>query len=82
MPRHTADQQWHLPAGHGTLSPGHGQVPARCRRPITVVDLAADINLPVGVVWVLLSDRSQHGIIRVLPTPRGPVTSERLLRDV
>jgi len=64
------------------LGPEHRQILARCGRPITVVDLASDVDLPVGVVRVLLSDLSQHGIIRVLATPRGPVTNERLLRDV
>jgi hypothetical protein len=47
-----------------------------------VVDLASDIDLPVGVVRVLLSDLSQYGALRVVATPRGPVTNERLLRDV
>jgi hypothetical protein len=46
------------------------------------VGLASGIDLPVGVVRVLLSELSQHGIIRVLATPRGPVTDERLPRDV
>ena len=64
------------------LSPEHRQIMARSGRPITVVDLASDIDLPVGVVRVLLSDLSQHGIVRVLTAPRGPVTNERLLRDV
>ncbi len=64
------------------LGPEHRQILARCHRPITVVDLASDIDLPVGVVRVLLSDLRQHGIVRVLATPRGPVTNERLLRDV
>jgi hypothetical protein len=36
-----------------------------------VVDLAADIDLPVGVVRVLLSGLSQHGIIRVPPDAEG-----------
>jgi hypothetical protein len=64
------------------LSPEHRQILSLCRRPITVVDLASDIDLPVGVVRVLLSDLSQHGMIRILATPRGPVTNERLLKDV
>jgi hypothetical protein len=64
------------------LGPEHRQILAQCGRPITVVDLASDIDLPVGVVRVLLSDLSQHGMIRVLAKPRGPVTNERLLRDV
>ena len=69
------------PAGF-RLTPEHRQILGLCRRPITVVDLASDIDLPVGVVRVLLSDLSQHGILRILGTPRGPVTNERLLRDV
>jgi len=71
----------HPPAGL-RLGPEHRQLLARCRRPVTVVDLASDIDLPVGVVQVLLGDLSEYGIVRVLATPRGPVTNERLLREV
>jgi Protein of unknown function (DUF742) len=64
------------------LGPEHRQLLARCRRPVTVVDLASDVDLPVGVVQVLLGDLTEYGIVRVLATPRGPVTNERLLREV
>ena len=64
------------------LGPEHRQLLARCRRPVTVVDLASDVDLPVGVVQVLLGDLGEYGIVRVLATPRGPVTNERLLREV
>jgi Protein of unknown function (DUF742) len=64
------------------LDPEHRKLLARCRRPVTVVDLASDVDLPVGVIQVLLSDLSEYGIVRVLATPRGPVTNERLLREV
>jgi hypothetical protein len=64
------------------LGPEHRQILVRCRRPITVVDLASDIDLPVGVVRVLLSDLSEYGIVRIQGAIRGPVTNERLLRDV
>jgi len=64
------------------MSPEHRQILALCWEPMTVVDLASDIDLPVGVVRVLLGDLNQHGMIRILATPRGPVTNERLLRDV
>jgi predicted Rossmann fold nucleotide-binding protein DprA/Smf involved in DNA uptake len=64
------------------MSPEQRRILALCREPTTVVDLASDIDLPVGVVRVLLSDLSQHGMIRILATPRGPVTNERLLKDV
>ena len=64
------------------LGPEYRQLLARCRRQVTVVDLASDVDLPVGVVQVLLGDLSEYGIVRVLATPRGPVTNERLLREV
>jgi hypothetical protein len=60
----------------------HRKILSRCRQPTAVVDLASDIDLPVGVVRVLLSDLSQCGAVTVLASPRGPVTNERLLRDV
>jgi Protein of unknown function (DUF742) len=70
-----------LPAD-ARLNREHRRVLSRCRWPITVVDLASDIDLPVGVVRVLLSDLSQYGALRVVASPSGPVANERLLRDV
>jgi len=70
-----------LPAG-ARLNPEHRRILSRCDQPITVVDLASDTNLPVGVVRVLLSDLTQWGAMTVLSAPRGPVTDERLLREV
>ena len=64
------------------LSPEHRQILSVTRHPVTVVDLASDIELPVGVVRVLLSDLADHGMLQVLPARRGPVTDTRLLRDV
>jgi Protein of unknown function (DUF742) len=64
------------------LNREHRRILSHCRQPITVVDLASDIDLPVGVVRVLLSDLSEYGMLRVVATPRGPVKNERLLRDV
>ena len=60
----------------------HRRLLARCRSPITVVDLASDASLPVGVVRVLLSDLARWGTVRVVQSPRGRVTDERLLMDV
>jgi Protein of unknown function (DUF742) len=64
------------------LSPEHRQILSSCRRPITVVDLASDIDLPVGVVRVLLGDLAGYGMLQILPVTRGPVTDTRLLRDI
>ena len=64
------------------LSREHRRLLSRCHQPVTVVDLASDIDLPVGVVRVLLSDLRQYGVLRVVATPPGSVTNDRLLRDV
>jgi Protein of unknown function (DUF742) len=70
-----------LPAGT-RLSREHRRLLSHCRQPVTVVDLASDIDLPVGVVRVLLSDLSQYGAVRVVAPPGGQGTNDRLLRDV
>jgi hypothetical protein len=71
------------PADGLPLGPEHRQILARCRRrPVTLVDLAADVDLPVGVVQVLVSDLSEHGMVRVSATPRRPAANARLLREV
>jgi hypothetical protein len=64
------------------LSREHRRLLSHCHQPVTVVDLASDIDLPVGVVRVLLSDLRQYGALRVVATSPGPVTNDRLLRDV
>lgn len=64
------------------LSPEHRQLLARCRRPAALVDLACDVDLPVGVVRVLLGDLHEHGFIRVLDAPAAPGADQRLLNEV
>jgi hypothetical protein len=64
------------------LAPEHRQVLAHCQRPVAVVDLASEVDLPIGVVRVLLSDLSEHGIVEVVTAVQGRVTSRRLLNAV
>jgi hypothetical protein len=72
-----------LPPPPGSrLTSEHHRILERCLYPVTVVDLASDVDLPVGVVRVLLGDLRQDQMIRILATPRGRVTSEHLLKDV
>ncbi len=64
-------------------SPEQRQILSLCGRPVTVADLASDLDLPVGVVRVLVGDLAQHGLVKVAATkPAGPAASERLLREV
>ena len=51
------------------LGPEHRRILSLCRRPTPIVDLTSEIDLPLGVV-------------RVLSTQKQPVTDERLLRMV
>jgi hypothetical protein len=71
----------HPQVGPG-LGPGHREVLARCRQPVTVADLAADVDLPIGVIQVLLSDLIEHSMIRVIATPKGHLTNRQLLNAV
>lgn len=54
-----------------------------CRRPVTVADVASDMDLPLGVVRVLLSDLNDQGLVSVLsiPQPRE-VPNVHVLRKV
>jgi hypothetical protein len=63
--------------------PEHRRILLLCRRPIPVADVASEIDLPLGVVRVLLGDLCYQGLIRVYrPAPRGSITDEQLLRKV
>ena len=70
-----------VPAG-ALLGREHRRLLSHCRQPITVVDLASDVDLPVGVVRVLVSDLSHYRMLRVVATSPEPANNERLLRDV
>jgi len=64
------------------LGPEHRWILSLCRRPITVVDLASEVDLPVGVVRVLLGDLSDAGMVRIIPAQEEPEPDQRLLRMV
>jgi hypothetical protein len=57
---------------------------ALCRgEPLSVAELAADSDLPVGVVRVLLGDLLTRGNVRVLgPVPPAQLPDEHILREV
>jgi Protein of unknown function (DUF742) len=64
------------------LGPEHRRILSLCHRPTPIVDLTSEIDLPLGVVRVLLGDLASEGMVRVLSTQKQPVTDERLLRMV
>src|ERR1700689_1901858 len=64
------------------LGPEHRRILGVCRRPVPIVDLASEIDLPVGVVRVLLGDLTGQGLLRVASSQRQPIPDQSLLRMV
>jgi hypothetical protein len=62
--------------------PEHRRILGVCRRPVPVVDLTSEIDLPLGVVRVLLGDLAEEGMLRIVSAQRQPVSDHRLLRMV
>ena len=70
------------PPEHFRPGPEHQRILSLCRRPTPIVDLTSEIDLPLGVVRVLLGDLTSEGMLRVLSTQKQPMTDQRLLRMV
>jgi hypothetical protein len=70
------------PPEHFRPGPEHRRILSLCRQPTPVVDLTSEIDLPLGVVRVLLGDLASEGMLRVVATQQQPVTDQRLLRMV
>jgi hypothetical protein len=65
------------------LDPEHLEVLAICRRPTPVADIASEIDLPLGVVRVLLGDLRDKGLVHVQqPVASARSLDERILRQV
>jgi hypothetical protein len=65
------------------LGPEHLSLLRICRRPTSVADLAADLDLPAGVVRILLSDLLERSLISVHnPIPPARLPDRRILQEV
>lgn len=67
-----------------TLAPEHIDIVTSCRRsPQSVAELAAELDLPVGVVRVLIGDLIDADWVRVSrPVPPAELPDESILREV
>jgi hypothetical protein len=66
-----------------TLDPEHFAVLRLCRLPTSVADLAADLDLPLGVVRILLGDLRELALIAVHnPIPPARLPDVQILREV
>lgn len=64
------------------LEPEYLEVIRQCRQPKPVADLASDLDLPLGVVRILLSDMREQGLITISAPARSRLTDPQLLKDV
>jgi hypothetical protein len=67
-----------------TLSPEHVRIVGLCREePQSVAELAAELDLPIGVVRVLIGDLVDAEFVHVTrPVPPVELPDESILRDV
>lgn len=67
-----------------SLSPEHVDIVELCRdTPQSVAELASELDLPVGVVRVLIGDLVDEELVRVSrPVPPAELVDESILRDV
>jgi hypothetical protein len=68
--------------GNMFLEPEQLAVMRQCRQPKSVADLASDLDLPLGVIRILLSDMREQGLIVIRPPTRSRLTDPRILKDV
>ncbi len=71
-------------ADPGDLGPEHMSVLQLARTPTTVVDIASDVELPLGVVRILLADLREIGLVTIqAPVPvKAHQVDRNTLREV
>lgn len=81
--RTVSDEIAEVLADH-TFAPEHVEIVRLCRRsPLSVAELAAELDLPVGVVRVLIGDLMETELVRVSrPVPPAELPDESILREV
>lgn len=75
-----ATGEWPMPGFRP--NPEQRSILSACRIPLAVIDVASEVDLPIGVVRVLLGDLIDEGLLRIVPAQHKPQTDARLLRMV
>ncbi len=66
-----------------SLGPEHRSVLRMCRLPISVADIASELDLPLGVVRILLGDLSDMSLISIHhPIPPARLPDADILKEV
>lgn len=79
-----ADSANHRTVADQMLSPEHIDIVELSRdSPQSVAELAAELDLPIGVIRVLIGDLLHAALVRVSrPVPPAELPDERILREV
>jgi hypothetical protein len=64
------------------LEPEHLALLAHCQEPMSAADLSAALDLPLGVVRILLGDLRERGLVAIDQPRPERVRNVRLLREV
>ena len=65
------------------LGPEHVAIVRLCQRPLSVAEVAAHLDLPIGIIRVLLGDLLDRELIFVrIPQPAGEMPSEDVFEAV
>jgi DNA-binding transcriptional ArsR family regulator len=64
------------------LEPEHLRLLTLCRLPVSVAELASDLDLPLGVVRILLSDLRERGLISIHQPAQTGLSDVRILQEV
>lgn len=64
------------------LAPEQAEVLRRCQIPAALVDLAAGLDLPVGVVRILVSDLRERGLVTIHRAQPAGVGDLKILQEV
>ncbi len=66
-----------------SLDPEHFEVLRLCRLPTSVAELAADLDLPLGVVRILLGDLQERSLVSIHhPIPPARLPDMQVLKEV
>jgi Protein of unknown function (DUF742) len=64
------------------LPPEQAEVLRRCQIPVPLVDLAADLDLPVGVIRILVSDLRERGLVAIHRAQPAGIGDLKILQEV
>ena len=64
------------------LGPEQADLLQRCQIPVPLVELAADLNLPTGVVKILVSDLRERGLVMIHRAKSVGLSDLKILQEV